>query len=563
MLLVTGVLDDRPSPASAATQVDLTVEKVTLGATGLPVESSQLFTIVADAGSSSIASLSLDTAPGTTTPDTATTTLDAGLYTIREIIPAGWVLESVSCDAGNASPDGDGVLVDLDGATRCTFTNRIADSIELTVIKETVDAAGLPISTNDVFAIDLVDPLGAVTPLAPLDTDASTIASDRDTVAVPAGVYKLVETPPPGWALRSIECNGTDVPLVAGIAGEISAQVGITTAKTCTVTNSLDGAMITIIKRTIDASGAEIASGRNFDFEISRSGILEKFNLDTDPLSEPGASNTVLGPPGAYKISEQLVEGWAPIDVRCDGEPVTLNRVTPFQKAARAEATIEAAGMVTCVFTNQLIEDLQIVTIVKRTVDGNGLSVETSQAFSITIDGAFVDETLVLDTDPGTATPERAITPQFAAVATLSEAPPAGWELLSIVCDGVPLDLRVVSAGAPLDLRVVSAGAIGGDFVIAGELTCIVTNRQSTTTSAPGLTLIMRTLDDAGSEIEVDDLFVFTVTDFLGPFAVIESLDTEPLTAIPDRVTLDLPQLEASSSSRRPCHPRPRASGGS
>lgn len=131
------------------------------------------------------------------------------------------------------------------------------------------------------------------------------------------------------------------------------------------------------------------------------------------------------------------------------------------------------------------------VTVVADTVDRNGTTITTSQAFDLSVVGTAGTTMAVppLDTDPATPRPDRSTVRTTAGSVTITEVPPAGWSVRSVRCGS--------------DSFVAQFDGINRQWVvfatITGDTTCHVVHAQDGVI----LTVVHRTVDTAGQVIAV------------------------------------------------------------
>jgi hypothetical protein len=258
--------------------------------------------------------------------------LEAGVYSVVETVPAGWVQTSATCDDG--SPVG---AIDLgDGETvTCTFTNTLQTG-SITIVKETIGGNG---------AFSFVGELGAF--------ELTTVSNTANQVFgnLLPDTYTVAETVPDGWELTSATCSdGSPVNAIA-----LSPNENVT----CTFTNTKDGS-ITIVKEVV---------GADKDFS---------FTGEVNASLGDGESETVSVAPGGYSVTEGADAAYALTSLVCDDQNSTENTGT-----RTATINVEAGEAVTCTFTNS---ELPTLTLVK-TVDNNDGGSAVADDFQAYING--------------------------------------------------------------------------------------------------------------------------------------------------------------------------------
>jgi hypothetical protein len=161
---------------------------------------------------------------GFTLSDDGTSSYDVqpGTYTVSEGDTAGWMLGSITCDAGGSGDGSTATFVVGEGKTvTCTFHNVKLGKVR--VVKKTVPA-GDPAK----FTFDPSDDLAAGTfPLG--DGDPA------QEYSVTPGTYGVTEAATDGWKLDSIGCDDGDS---TGLASTATYHVAAGEIVTCTFTNS-------------------------------------------------------------------------------------------------------------------------------------------------------------------------------------------------------------------------------------------------------------------------------------------------------------------------------------
>jgi hypothetical protein len=338
---------------------------------------------------------------------------------ITELVPDGWALDDIVCNAppefwhrdGNTlflgssavpCPGGDCVIAIIQPTepVTCTFYNSAYGHI---VVRKVV-AADAPAATFNFHSDWGAD--------FSLGGNEATVA-----IAVPAGAHSVAEVGlPEGWSLASAFCDDGSDPSAIGVsAGE---------TVTCYFNNRYEpeGGSLTFIKRTTPAGGTGFA----FD------GTLGAFSLDDGGMKT--FEDLAAGP---YTVTETPAAGWEFEDVTCFG---AAGAVVDFTADGSSVTVNLAEGQdVTCKFANReegTSGPEGSLTIIKHTVPAGG----TGFAFEAGGLGTFS-----LD-DGGSKT----FTDLLAGVYTVEETPAADWEFASITCDA--LDYVVDGASVTVNL---------------------------------------------------------------------------------------------------------------
>jgi LPXTG-motif cell wall-anchored protein len=336
------------------------------------------------------------------------------VHQITELVPDGWTLDHISCDADPQfwHSEGNTLFVEpycVNGLARqsecvpptdmiCTFYNtRPQGNIVVEKVTSPVDAP----ATTFGFEASFGDfSLGG--------------GESHDSGLLPAGVYSVAEVLPSaeGWSLASAFCSDGSSPAAIGVSpGE---------TVTCTFTNRYQppeeepSGSLTILKMTSPAGG----TGFSFD-----AGTLGGFTLDH------GGSQLFDGlAAGEYTVIESPAAGWEFEAVSCYTAPGAL---VDYEVVSSGVTVDLAEGQdVTCRFTNREGETVGpegSLTILKHTVPAGG----TGFAFDAGSLGSFT-----LD-DGGMET----FTDLAAGAYVVSETPAVDWEFASIDCDALDYDV--------------------------------------------------------------------------------------------------------------------------
>jgi uncharacterized Zn-finger protein len=289
--------------------------------------------------------------------------LDPGTYTVTELVPQAWALDTISCDNGVVldAPDPPQVSVDLkaDDYVVCTFANspgpETTGSVE---IKKAVTGV-----EDNATAFEF-------------SFDGQTFSlkngeSERFESLEP-GAYVIAELVPDGWALTDITCEGGAVTVDSPQA---AVDLGAGEHVLCTFTNSPAGS----IQVTKEVKGTRDTS-QLFDFSVDG----ESFSL------KHGESHLVDGlPSGTYTVIEAVPPSWGLSKISCDNG-VLLDLPDPPQ----VSIDLAPGEHVTCTFENWPITAVELlsfaaeagaesVTLVWETaseIDTEGFNIWRSQA---------------------------------------------------------------------------------------------------------------------------------------------------------------------------------------
>jgi hypothetical protein len=259
-----------------------------------------------------------------------------GSYRVHELRHPLWTLASLDCqgdaDGGTTVAREEGTaVIDLDAGENvvCVFRHVRATagmgSITL------VQTAAPP----DPVAFGYDGALGAFTLSVP---DATT----RTWAALPPGRYAVAQTPPAGWQLDAIICDGDSDGGSTLSPGERSAVLDLDAGEAivCTFANSrpTGNSAITIVHAPTPAD----------DTDFRYRGALGGFTLRTP--SRPAQRFDGLAA-GAYGVNVLLPDGWRLSAITCEGDTDAGSVATP----ATAQVTIDldAGEAITCRFAPQ------------------------------------------------------------------------------------------------------------------------------------------------------------------------------------------------------------------
>jgi putative metal-binding protein/thrombospondin type 3 repeat protein/prealbumin domain-containing protein len=310
-----------------------------------------------------------------------------GTYSIAQTDPGlAWDLQSATCDDG--SPVG-AVQVAPGETVNCTFVN--VKRGEVLVDEVTVPAGdpqsfpfaltGGPDATNQSFSL----------------THASV---PHASGLVRPGTYAAVQSPiPSGWDLTSAVCSdGSSPGAVALSPGEVV---------TCTFTHTLRGRIV------IDE--VTIPSGDPQSFAFSLTGGPDALNAPFSLTDAAAPYQSAAAKPGTYAATQSpLPAGWDLTSAVCDD-------------GSSPSAIVLAAGeVVTCTFTHTKRGRIVIDEVTSPSGDPQ------SFPFSLTGGPDALNASFSL-TDA--AAPYQSVTLKPGNYASSQSPFPAGWDLVSAVCD--------------------------------------------------------------------------------------------------------------------------------
>lgn len=232
--------------------------------------------------------------------------LVAGTYTVQEIIPAGWILDSVEClyndeSTGESTENGEVVILDAGKDITCTFTNTKLATFTLDKISDPV---------NGSFQFDLTGPSGDNSSVNSTTFNPSGTWNLNNLFP---GLYSLLETvlSPEEWTgSQIIACNGNgDNDPFGSVASFFEFMLDAGDDMSCVVNNTQD-ALITGKKfEDVDADGIVGDDSGRSGWTITATRI----DTEADPVSTVTTDNgdyMLRVQPGTYRICETLEGDW-------------------------------------------------------------------------------------------------------------------------------------------------------------------------------------------------------------------------------------------------------------
>ncbi|HSL44287.1 MAG TPA: hypothetical protein VK897_12695, partial [Anaerolineales bacterium] len=345
-----------------------------------------------DFTSSTLGNFSLTTAGGTAS--TTFSGLDpANTYDVAETVPAGWELNSATCDSGETI---DSIDLDPGETVTCTFENEKFGSI--VIVKNTVGGDGtfdFTSSTLGNFSLTTASNTASAT-FSNLDVDLT---------------YDVAETVPTGWDLTSATCN----------SGETIESIDLDPGETvtCTFTNTKRG-VIVITKEAIpdDAQDFQFTATENTDTTIP------DFTLDDDADNTLPKTMTFSDlKPGNYTVTETLVAGWDLNGMSCSSTVNFNSNVGVNLNAATATVDLGPGDTVVCTFANTKRGHIIVDKVTDPAAD--------TQSFSFDANGGFSPVYADFSLTDASAPNDQELRPGNYSVA---ETLPSGWDLESATC---------------------------------------------------------------------------------------------------------------------------------
>ncbi len=247
-----------------------------------------------------------------------------GTYTVSEVVPADWSVDSIECDDSDSGGDPATAtamfLVSPGETVTCTFTDR-ADDGTITVVKET-DPAGF----DQEFAFS-----GA---LSGAVEDGESL-----TASVRPGTHEVTEAVPADWSLSSIVCDDDDS---SGSGATATFAVAPGEDVTCTFRNEAQFGTIVITK------DARPDSRQPVTFREAGSAFPDVTLDDYDGTARPDSETIENLPAGTYMIEEVVPPMWRLVEVSCDDPSGGSGSL-----GVGAVVDLAPGETVTCTFVNQ------------------------------------------------------------------------------------------------------------------------------------------------------------------------------------------------------------------
>jgi hypothetical protein len=212
--------------------------------------------------------------------------LDAGNYAVSETVPAGWSLQSATCDNGD---DPSSIDLEAGETVTCTFVNdelpEEPEPGEIIVQKAVLDGSQTFQFTFNTTGFTLAD-----------NTLAHGQSSSSGEVA-PGDGYAVSETLPPGWTMVSAVCDDgspvTNIDVEAGetvtctftnIADEVQASILVQVTGTCIETDGEGEGRITV--------SMSVAGGADVVIRNSSGAVVGTLSADGSITVPEGATYT-------------------------------------------------------------------------------------------------------------------------------------------------------------------------------------------------------------------------------------------------------------------------------
>lgn len=307
-------------------------------------------------------------------------------WDFTEDVPAGWKLESVTCDSakGTSTSQVSGAHVSVtlaaDDTVTCTYTDKRVFATGLTVYKRTLGRAGGP------FAFKVTRPNGSTDDLGSVTTRTEGTPTQAGQVDnAEAGTYTITETLPDAnaggsWTPVSVECVDVDDSTHAAKrtrarGAEVSYQVDLDAKPAnCLFTNRFHPThRLRIEKKTIGGympAAFQVRALNPLAEAAARRSGPQRVTVTTRPGHNPAGITQTKLPTGAYFITELRHSSpngtWRLTAIVCDG------RHFPISHATGAVLLTDAHPNHVCRFTN-VFTPYPHLKVDKRIRDPRGL----------------------------------------------------------------------------------------------------------------------------------------------------------------------------------------------
>ena len=314
--------------------------------------------------------------------------VEPGTYTIDEVVPGGWNLNSASC-TNNDDPQsaGGGVTLGPGDDVTCTFVNAPIQPGTITIIKSTEGG-------DESF--DFFGDLGSFQISTESGTGTETFADQLP------GSFTVGESVPDGWDLTGISCQADPGSSTSVDDNEVAIELGEGGDVTCTFSNAKRGTII--VEKIADPADTEqqFAFSSDFAGDFTLGAGEDLSTGDLLPSSEAGA----------YSVQESVPDGWTLESASCDNGdgPGAIN--------------LDAGQTVTCTFTNAIDRGTIIVEKIALPDDTGevfGFNSNFAGNFVLAHGDSEVTSGLLPSIEAGTY--------------SVSEVVPDGWDL-EAGCDG-------------------------------------------------------------------------------------------------------------------------------
>jgi hypothetical protein len=300
--------------------------------------------------------------------------LDAGVYSVSEIVPSGWTQTSATCSDG--SPIG---AIDVaEGETvTCTFENTLQQGT-LTLVKTVTNDNGGTAATTD----------WTLSASGPTQISGTTGSGSVTNAAVNAGTYTLSEsTGPAGYTAGSWECTGATVN-----GNQVTVPAGGNVI--CTINNNDNAPSLTLVKEVINDNGGTATVA---DFTLTADGTGANDISGTSPV-DSGAGLKV----DTFALSETNLPGYTASAWSCVGGTQNGSSIT-----------LGLGEEATCTITN---DDQQSYITVTKVVNNDYGGTAEPDDFNLKLEDNDVSSGVQVPVNPGTYTASETPLPGYSFI---------------------------------------------------------------------------------------------------------------------------------------------------
>lgn len=417
---------------------------------------------------------------------------DSTPYTLEDITCTGGA--NVTIDVAQRKAD---ILLGPGEDVRCTFNNALVPGSSLSVYKVSENGVGT-------FGGDITGPNGYAETWTATTTEVDKPVQGFDDAGLPAGTYRVSETPPTDWA-TGVACGYADDSTIISAAGT-SIDVPIATGQEalCLFLNRLDlDGSITVTSKVIGGTGAVTA---NSQYRVSP---ISGFSVDIVALSNTAWNTIDSGSTRApLTLGTYRVKGNPPADTTANTWSVDSVTCTGGGIVSGTDATVTLNGTnpdVTCDYVYRAEPLNPTLTLTKTVTAGNDLrtgpvlidvlcttaSGPFTSTVALPVGSSTISTVLTLPTD----------TTSCKAVESTTGAPTAiDPGTISVTADGADWpagQVQSVPNGTTLAVTSTSSSGVPVTESITGP--CVASSAGVTPTSATGTCIL--TFRASGGEV--------------------------------------------------------------
>ncbi|MBO0899434.1 hypothetical protein J1G43_05595 [Cellulomonas sp. zg-ZUI22] len=340
-----------------------------------------------------------------------------GTYTLNESGPAGYAAGDWVCATDETSvPVADGAVeIALGQDVTCTITND--DQPAALTLRKVVEAGTTGATQTPADWTLTATPQG-IEGQAPVSGDG---ADGVTGVGVFAGTYALSESTVAGFTAGTWGCVDAAGTAVAVEADAVTLTTGADV--TCTITNTAQGATLTLVKQVTADDGGTAVPG---DWTLTATGPTTGL---TGATGDPAITDAPVAI-GTYALTESGPAGYTPGDWTCATDETTV-------PVTDGSVTVALGQAITCTVVND--DQPGTLTLVKQVTNDSGGTAEPTD-WTLSADGPTTGVT--------GATGSTAVTDVEVAAGdyALSEADgPAGYTASAWTCEGGALNGTTVT----------------------------------------------------------------------------------------------------------------------